>query len=90
MAALSGTEKTCPICEIPEVVDRTVCCVWHISSIPICNLTSSVIKKHAFSSLLNRHNIHVRFLARINTDNQLMAFSDSSWQDFLDTGRSKG
>ena len=24
--------------------------------------------------------------ASINTDNQLMAFSDSSWQDFTDTG----
>ena len=28
--------------------------------------------------------------ARIKTENQLMAFSDSSWQDFLDTGRSTG
>ena len=26
----------------------------------------------------------------INTKNQLMAFSDSSWQDFPDTGRSTG
>ena len=26
--------------------------------------------------------------ARIKTENQLMDFSDSSWQDFLDTGRS--
>ena len=28
--------------------------------------------------------------AIINTENQLMAFSDSSFQDFPDTGRSKG
>ena len=28
--------------------------------------------------------------AIIITENQFMAFSDSSWQDFLDTGRSKG
>ena len=28
--------------------------------------------------------------ANIKTDNQLMAFSDSSWQDFPDTGRSTG
>ena len=28
--------------------------------------------------------------ASIKTENQLMAFSDSSWQDFLDTGRSTG
>ena len=28
--------------------------------------------------------------ASIKTENQLMDFSDSSWQDFPDTGRSKG
>ena len=28
--------------------------------------------------------------ANINTNNSLMAFSDSSWQDFPDTGRSTG
>ena len=28
--------------------------------------------------------------ANINTENQLMVFSDSSWQDFQDTGRSTG
>ena len=28
--------------------------------------------------------------ASINTENQLMDFSDSSWQDFPDTGRSTG
>ena len=28
--------------------------------------------------------------ANINTKNNLMAFSDSSWQDFPDTGRSTG
>ena len=28
--------------------------------------------------------------ANIKTKNHLMDFSDSSWQDFLDTGRSKG
>ena len=28
--------------------------------------------------------------ASINTDNQVMAFYDSSWQDFYDTGRSTG
>ena len=28
--------------------------------------------------------------ASIKTENQLMAFSDSSWQDCPDTGRSKG
>ena len=28
--------------------------------------------------------------AIINTENQLMAFSDSSWQDFPDTGISTG
>ena len=28
--------------------------------------------------------------ANINTKNHLMAFSDSSWQDFPDTGRSTG
>ena len=28
--------------------------------------------------------------ARIKTENHLMAFSDSSWQDFPDTGRSTG
>ena len=28
--------------------------------------------------------------ANINTENQLMAFSDFSWKDFLDTGKSTG
>ena len=28
--------------------------------------------------------------ASINTENQLMVFSDSSWKNFPDTGRSKG
>ena len=28
--------------------------------------------------------------ANIKTENQLIAFSDSSWQDFTDTGRSTG
>ena len=28
--------------------------------------------------------------ANIKTENDLMAFSDSSWQDFPDTGRSTG